>query len=340
MAGFHGDARRAVGAGRAARRSSTWAAARACSPSSGPSGSATGASSASTSTTRSCAPSGPSASAPNLEFRAEEATRLSFADDEFDLAAAIEVLEHVPEPGGDAWPRWRAWRARHLLVSVPREPLWRGLNMARGAYWRDLGNTPGHVNHWSKRSFVSLLSRHGDGGGGPLALPLDHAARPASAAWPSPRSAATAAAPRSCRWGSAPPGWSPSATSRSPQPLADRGRVRRASRCCGRRCSSPSRCSTGRWSSCCRARSPTATRAASTGNEHLRVAATIQLALGRGVRGRRAGAARADPGRPVRRLVHALLGAGRGRARLRGELLRARLPGRPPPLRRSTAGWC
>ena len=51
---------------------------------------------------------------------------------------------------------------RWLLVSVPREPLWRGLNMARGAYLRDLGNTPGHVNHWSKRSFVSLLSRHGE----------------------------------------------------------------------------------------------------------------------------------------------------------------------------------
>ena len=49
----------------------------------------------------------------------------------------------------------------HLLVSVPREPLWRGLNMARGAYLRDLGNTPGHVNHWSKRGFVQLLSRYG-----------------------------------------------------------------------------------------------------------------------------------------------------------------------------------
>ena len=34
--------------------------------------------------------------------------------------------------------------------------------MARGAYLKDLGNTPGHVNHWSKRSFVSLLGRHGD----------------------------------------------------------------------------------------------------------------------------------------------------------------------------------
>ena len=45
--------------------------------------------------------------------------------------------------------------ARHLLVSVPREPLWRALNVARGAYLRDLGNTPGHVNHWSKRGFVA-----------------------------------------------------------------------------------------------------------------------------------------------------------------------------------------
>ena len=96
----------------------------------------------------------------NLEFRAEEATRLSFADDEFDLAAAIEVLEHVPEPEATLAEMARVARS-HLLVSVPREPLWRGLNMARGAYWRELGNTPGHVNHWSKRDFVSLLSRYG-----------------------------------------------------------------------------------------------------------------------------------------------------------------------------------
>jgi SAM-dependent methyltransferase len=97
---------------------------------------------------------------PNLEFRAEEATSLSFADDEFDLAAAIEVLEHVPEPDRTVAEMARVAR-RWLLVSVPREPLWRGLNMARGAYLRDLGNTPGHVNHWSKRAFVSLLSRYG-----------------------------------------------------------------------------------------------------------------------------------------------------------------------------------
>ena len=97
---------------------------------------------------------------PNLEFRAEEATSLSFAADEFDMASAIEVLEHVPEPEATLAEMARV-AGRWLLVSVPREPLWRGLNMARGAYWGSLGNTPGHVNHWSRRGFVSLLSRYG-----------------------------------------------------------------------------------------------------------------------------------------------------------------------------------
>jgi SAM-dependent methyltransferase len=96
----------------------------------------------------------------NLEYRAEEATRLSFADDEFDMATAIEVLEHVPEPEQTLHEMARV-AERYLLVSVPREPIWRMVNMARGAYWKSLGNTPGHVNHWSKVSFKSLLTQYG-----------------------------------------------------------------------------------------------------------------------------------------------------------------------------------
>jgi hypothetical protein len=42
---------------------------------------------------------------------------------------------------------------------VPREPLWRALNLARLSYVRELGNTPGHLNHWSKRDFVRFLTR-------------------------------------------------------------------------------------------------------------------------------------------------------------------------------------
>ena len=38
----------------------------------------------------------------------------------------------------------------------------RVLNVARGAYWSQLGNTPGHLNHWSRRSFIQLLGDHGE----------------------------------------------------------------------------------------------------------------------------------------------------------------------------------
>lgn len=99
--------------------------------------------------------------APNLEYRTiAPGENLPFADGEFDVATAIEVLEHVPDPEHTLAEMARC-AERHLLVSVPREPLWRALNMARGAYWSALGNTPGHLNHWSRRSFVGLLSRHG-----------------------------------------------------------------------------------------------------------------------------------------------------------------------------------
>ena len=97
----------------------------------------------------------------NLEFRTGRAESLACDDHEFDLVAAIETLEHIPDPERAITEMARVARG-HLLLSVPREPLWRALNVARGAYLRELGNTPGHLNHWSKRRFIELLSRHGE----------------------------------------------------------------------------------------------------------------------------------------------------------------------------------
>jgi len=96
----------------------------------------------------------------NLEFAAARAESLPFGAGEFDLVAGIEVLEHVPDPDAVLAEMSRVAR-RRLLVSVPREPIWRLLNLARGAYLSRLGDTPGHVNHWSKVGFHSLLTRHG-----------------------------------------------------------------------------------------------------------------------------------------------------------------------------------
>jgi 2-polyprenyl-3-methyl-5-hydroxy-6-metoxy-1,4-benzoquinol methylase len=98
---------------------------------------------------------------PELEFRQADAERLPFGDGEFDTVTAIEALEHVEDPEAVLAEMARVGRS-HLLASVPREPLWRALNLARGAYVRRLGDTPGHRHHWSRQAFVRLLARHGE----------------------------------------------------------------------------------------------------------------------------------------------------------------------------------
>lgn len=75
------------------------------------------------------------------------------------LAICCEVLEHIPDTER-ALAALRRIAAPYLLVSVPREPIWRVLNLARGKYVADFGNTPGHIQHWSSAAFVGLIARH------------------------------------------------------------------------------------------------------------------------------------------------------------------------------------
>src|SRR5262245_24133450 len=91
-----------------------------------------------------------------IDFEAIPAEELDGDRDGAELILCCEVLEHLADPirtlevlSGLARP----W----LIASVPREPLWRALNLARLSYVGDLGNTPGHLNHWSKRDFLQFL---------------------------------------------------------------------------------------------------------------------------------------------------------------------------------------
>ena len=90
-----------------------------------------------------------------------DATRLPFTDASIDLVVGLEVMEHIPQP--EHALREIARVCRHTTVlSVPREPVWRAGNLARGRYVGDLGNTPGHVNHWSSRSFERFVQSRFD----------------------------------------------------------------------------------------------------------------------------------------------------------------------------------
>jgi 2-polyprenyl-3-methyl-5-hydroxy-6-metoxy-1,4-benzoquinol methylase len=78
-----------------------------------------------------------------------------------ELVVCCEVLEHLDRPDAALGVLARIARP-YLLASVPREPLWRMLNVARGAYWRQWGNTPGHVQHWTASGFLRYLGRRFD----------------------------------------------------------------------------------------------------------------------------------------------------------------------------------
>lgn len=86
-----------------------------------------------------------------------DASSLPFPDDAFDLVLAIEVFEHLPDPAA-AMAELARVCSGSLIASVPLEPIWRIGNMARGRYLRELGNTPGHVNHWTHRGFEKLVA--------------------------------------------------------------------------------------------------------------------------------------------------------------------------------------
>jgi len=97
----------------------------------------------------------------NIPFEQRDVRNLSDFPERFDLVVCCEVLEHLEDPVA-AIRILRTLCRRHLLLSVPREPVWRVLNLARGRYIGDLGNTPGHIQHWSRKAFLDLLQQELD----------------------------------------------------------------------------------------------------------------------------------------------------------------------------------
>lgn len=81
--------------------------------------------------------------------------------DSADLVVCCEVLEHLEDPEAGLAALQRVVTS-HVVLSVPREPIWCALNLARGKYFTSFGNTPGHIQHWSKSGFLKLVSQYFD----------------------------------------------------------------------------------------------------------------------------------------------------------------------------------
>jgi len=73
----------------------------------------------------------------------------------------LEVLEHLDYPDKALAEIARVLKPEGVLIlGVPREYLWCTLNFMRGKYWSSLGNTPGHLNHWSTYTLKRYLRKH------------------------------------------------------------------------------------------------------------------------------------------------------------------------------------
>lgn len=96
-------------------------------------------------------------SSSRARFLSQSAYELGFAASSFDLVVAAEVLEHLEEPER-ALDEVDRVASDYVILSVPREPLWRILNLIRLTYLRDWGNTPGHFQHWSTAAFKDLVA--------------------------------------------------------------------------------------------------------------------------------------------------------------------------------------
>jgi 2-polyprenyl-3-methyl-5-hydroxy-6-metoxy-1,4-benzoquinol methylase len=94
---------------------------------------------------------------PGIPVFRQSAYALAMEDASVDVVVMMEVLEHLDAPERALDELARVAR-RHVLISTPREPVWRALNMCRGKYLGQWGNTPGHVQHWSRSGLIRLAS--------------------------------------------------------------------------------------------------------------------------------------------------------------------------------------
>lgn len=95
---------------------------------------------------------------PKITIFQESVYQLKYENNSVDLVFLLEVLEHLDYPEL-ALSELKRISKKYLILGVPREPLWCALNMCRLKYLKKFGNTPGHLNHWNKKSLIKLVEK-------------------------------------------------------------------------------------------------------------------------------------------------------------------------------------
>ena len=97
---------------------------------------------------------------PDINFSVLSIYDLNTIGSRFDLVIANEVFEHLSNTDS-AIEEVKKIANKYILISVPNEPYFSIANILRLKYLKDAGNTPGHINNWSKNQFEKYLVSRG-----------------------------------------------------------------------------------------------------------------------------------------------------------------------------------
>ena len=95
----------------------------------------------------------------DVEFIFGDIYSLPFDDNSFDLVICSEVLEHLNKPT-IAMNELTRVASKFLFLSVPHEPLFWACNFFTFNHFSNLGNAPGHINHWGVEIFRKFVNEY------------------------------------------------------------------------------------------------------------------------------------------------------------------------------------
>jgi len=96
---------------------------------------------------------------PEFTFVQDSITNSKQKSNSFDVVTGFEVLEHLENPE-DAVKECKRIAKKYCIFSVPNEPFWRMANLTRFAHVKRLGNSPGHLQNFTRGDFKKLLKKH------------------------------------------------------------------------------------------------------------------------------------------------------------------------------------
>ena len=96
---------------------------------------------------------------PNNSFFQGDITNIKSPNNSYDLVIALEILEHLENPKL-ALEELKRVTKKYCLISVPWEPFFSLGNLLSGKNIKRLGRDKEHLQFWSRKQIVNLISEY------------------------------------------------------------------------------------------------------------------------------------------------------------------------------------